>query len=72
MPPRLGEDALAVLWRDPAPDVIRCQDDPDGAHPANEEAAKGRHGGILVVAAAPMRLGFGPDERPLSAGRRNR
>jgi type VI protein secretion system component VasF len=49
--PRLGEDALAVLRRNAAPDVVRRQDDPDGAHPPDEQAAKARHGGILFVPA---------------------
>jgi hypothetical protein len=38
-----------MLRRDPPPDVVRGQYEPDGAHPTIEEAAQARHARILVV-----------------------
>ena len=54
MLPGLRDDALAVLRRNSAPDVERCQQDPDGAHAAQEQAAQRGHGGILVAVAVVL------------------
>jgi hypothetical protein len=40
-----------MLRRNAPPDVVRGQYEPDGAHPAIEEAAQARHARILVVVA---------------------
>src|SRR5207253_4669168 len=47
------DDLLALPLRDAAPDVVGGQSDPDGAHPAGEEAELGHP---AMLAALPLLL----------------